>query len=122
MQRLVFGGSLGAGAMMMWFLLEALHAEPKLLLGLIGQWGATPVILMVALWFGNDRIGQGMALIQKSAEAQQKLADAVTALAGRDDRREQKQELMMAHISTQLEKVLERLEARESEKARVAGA
>jgi hypothetical protein len=121
-QKLLFGGSFGAGATIAWLMLEALRAEPKMLITTLGQWGATPMLLLVGMYFGNERMGQGLKAIQEHAASQQQLANAVERLAERDDRAEQKQALQMGYISEQLEKVLARFDALETSKARGVGA
>ncbi len=120
--KVVVGG--GAGALIALSLVEK---EPRAVIDTFRQWGAMPVMGMMML----AMIGSGFHLvvdqivpaIRENASASQKLADAVGEIARKEDSEAYEQKVLLGHIGTTMEKVLERLELLESRgNARATGA
>lgn len=137
MKVLTAGGGVGAGTVVMLALVRIFESDPALIsqaMSALVQWGPLFAIAVGILVVGDRRFGQ-MTAIQKdnsqqmvaaakeSAEAQQKMADAVTQLAERDDRRQQKLEIEIGYVGTKMDQVLNELaDLKKAVNSRAAGA
>ena len=135
--HLLLGGGVGAGAMIAYELAER---EPKALIETFQHWGALSFLIlvgMVLLSQGAGRVldlGQRMlastekngermlASTEKNAEGMQKLADAVQALANRDDREKEEQRRLLSFVGSQQEKILAAMDELKQQGNRSRGA
>jgi hypothetical protein len=133
LKKLIFGTGAGIGVMIAYIVFDAVHAKPELALQTFGTLmsgsGALTVVLLVALYFGNARVGEGLQVLRDNtsaqkdnAVAQRDLADAVQSLAVKDDREAEKQRLMLSYIAQQQEKILEKFETLDKARSRGASA
>lgn len=120
LKHAVLGTSMGAGAVVAYALWEIARSQPLALVNVVHDFGAGTFIGACGLFIFDRRFGQTVEATRESAKAQQALADSVQQLVNKDDRRAQEQDLMLATIAGNTEKLLARLA--ESEKARGAGA
>jgi uncharacterized coiled-coil protein SlyX len=115
LHKVVFGSGLGAGAMLVYMLVELARAKPDLAMAVIAQWGAMPIVLIVGMYFANARMGDWLVVMRENTKAQQDLANSVNKIAEKDDREVEERKLMMAYVGQQLSKVLEKLEDLQSQ-------
>ncbi len=112
--QLLLGGAMGGGATIAYLLAEK---EPKALIETFQHWGAPSFIGLVALVLVSQGASRVMDLGEKmlqvgreNAASQQQLADAVNAIARKDDQEAYEQRVLMGHIGTQTEKILARFD------------
>ena len=121
-QKFIFSSGLGAGAMIVWLMVDLARAKPEVAIAVISQWGAMPIVLIVGMYFANSRMGDWLSVMRENTKAQQDLATAVRQIAEKDDRAVEEQKLIMAYVGQQLDKVLKKLESLDEPKARGIGA
>jgi biopolymer transport protein ExbB/TolQ len=113
-KTLIFGSGAGLGAMVAYIVWDAVHAKPDLAIQLIGQLmngqSALTIVLLVVVYFGDKRVGEGIQVMRENTSAQRDLADAVKTMASKDDREAEEQRLLMSYIATQQEKILKKLD------------
>jgi hypothetical protein len=127
------GGSAGVGATIA---LSLIDKEHHLIVETFRGWGAPSLLGLVALVLFSQASSRGMDLgervmdmgekmieaARESAASQQKLADAVAIIAQRDDYRTQQQEILMGHVGSTMEKVLDHLQRLEEGNNKARGA
>lgn len=114
LKKIVFGGSVGIGATIAYVFLQAILKQPdlvKLLINVVGSWGPLMVVLLVGMYFANERMGEGLQVMRDNTSAQQDLANAVRSIAEKDDRTAEKQALLLGYVGQQLDKTLVQLTA-----------
>jgi hypothetical protein len=104
-KRLLTGGSVGLGAALGYFLMSATGDERKLLIETVAKFGPWFVMGIAMIVFVDRRVGEGINVLKENAASQQKLADAVSAIANKDDIRQREQELTMATLVRQQEEL-----------------
>lgn len=109
---LKFAG-LGTGATLALVVVEMWRAHPELLIGLATSWGPVTGLCFAGLWFVDRRFGEGVQVMRDNTIAQQRLADAVTQIAQKDDSERREQKLQIGYVAAQQEKILEKLEGME---------
>lgn len=97
-KKLVLGGSVSAGAVLAYELLEIARRDPKVIEAVV-SWGPMFAIAICGMLIVDRRIGSGVEALNANASAQQKLADAVQQIAQRDDERQREMELVIGHLS-----------------------
>lgn len=105
----VLTGGAGAGAIVMYALIEAVRSEPKMFFTMLTNWGPLFGIVVVIAVLGDRRMGELIQVNKSNSEAQQRMADAMQAIAGKRDEEAIEQRALMSYIGAQMEKVLERL-------------
>jgi len=130
-KTLTMGGSAGIGATIA---LSLIDKEHHLIVETFRGWGASSLLGLVALFLFSQASSRVMDMGDKmievarqSAASQQQLADAVNAIARKDDQESYEQRVLMGHIGTQTEKILTRFDELERrlddiDRARVRGA
>lgn len=121
----LLGGGLGAGATIALVLADK---EPKLLIQTFFAWGPASLIGLVAIVLVGQGVSKGFTSVmefgdkmlqvgrenaasaRENAASQQRLADAVNAIAKKDDQEAYEQRVLMGHIGTQTEKILTRFD------------
>jgi hypothetical protein len=130
----MLGSGVGAGATVAYVLAEK---EPKALIETFQHWGPLSLLVLVGMVLASHGASRAMDLGKEmlqvgreNAASQQQLADAVNAIAKKDDQESYEQRVLMGHIGTQTEKILVRFdelerrmnEERSTDKARGASA
>ncbi len=104
-RRVLFvGSSVGGGAA---FVYALVGKEPKLVLETLQKFGPETFLGLIALLILDRGFKSGIAMLQKSTEAQQRLADAVQQIAHKDDREREEQRRLMNFIGAQNERILD---------------
>jgi hypothetical protein len=85
-KHLLTGGSVGLGAALGYFLMSATGDERKLLIETVAKFGPWFVMGIAGIVFVDRRVGEGINVLKENAASQQKLADAVSSIANRDER------------------------------------
>jgi hypothetical protein len=122
--RVLLGGTgVGTSAVIAYELIGALKSEPKLLIETLAHWGPWFVIGVIGVVALDRNVSQLIQLGRDNVQAQQRMADAMQQLAEKDDRKSERQDLLMSTIGSQMEKILERFEDFENRfSARAKGA
>jgi hypothetical protein len=110
----LLSGGMGAGAAIAYVLAER---EPRALIETFQHWGPWSLMGLVAMVIAS-RVGErvmdlgerAIQAVTNSAASQQQLADAVNAIAKKDDQEAYEQRVLMGHIGTQTEKILTRFD------------
>jgi hypothetical protein len=118
--HLLIGSGVGAGGGIVLALAYSVAQKPELLIDALKSFGAQFLLGVIALAFVNQRVGEGLNVLRENSASQQKLADAVSMMATKDDRQDEEQRRLMSFVGTQMEKILERLG--EQERAKGASA
>lgn len=105
LKHLLTGGSAGIGAVLAYFVFNATGEERKMLIETISRFGPWFVMAIAGIVFVDRRVGEGITVLKENATSQQKLADAVSLIAQRDDNRAREQELTMATLVRQQEEM-----------------
>ena len=107
-------GGAGVGATIALTLIDKEH---HYIVETFRAWGAPALLGLVALLLvsqGASRVldlgEQILPVLRENAASQQRLADAVNAIAKKDDQEAYEQRVLMGHIGTQTEKILTRFD------------
>jgi hypothetical protein len=116
-KHLLTGGSVGLGAALGYFLMSATGDERKLLIETVAKFGPWFVMGIAGIVFVDRRVGEGINVLKdnaismkENAVSNQKLADAVSMIANRDDSRAREQELAMDVMVGETRKIHEKLD------------
>jgi hypothetical protein len=109
LKKVATGGGIGAGAIAIYELLEIAKHEPRLLESVI-SWGPVFALAIVGMLLVDRRVGDGVQALKDNALAQQRMSDAVSKIADKDDRQAEKLETLTSYSALQSEKVLNHLE------------
>lgn|GEM_PF-3038681 len=111
---ILLGGSMGAAGTIAYVLATR---EPKALIDTVQHLGTPAILGVVALAFASQAgsrvldIGERLIGVAKdNAVSQQRLADAVNAIANKDNQEAYEQRVLTGHIATQTEKILTRFD------------
>lgn len=105
--HMFFGGGAGAGALIVYALVEK---EPRMALDVIHSWGAPAILGLVAMVLVDRGFRNLIEVGQENAQAQQRLADAVQQIAQRDSTEAYEQRVLMGHVATQTQTILNRFD------------
>jgi hypothetical protein len=103
-------GGVGAGGLVAWTLVRAIASRPDAVIATLNGFGAALpwfILALVAAWFVDRRLAEGMTLMSDNTKAQQSLADAVQVIAHRDDEWSREQELALGQLGRQQETLLQ---------------
>lgn len=117
--HLVFGSSAGIGAVIA---LKLVDSNPTLVLETFKSWGPLSLLGVMSLVMVDRGFRSMVAAAEKSAGAQQNMADAIRELANKDDREKEEQRRMLSYVGSQQEKILLALDRLEQQKSRGASA
>ncbi|HKV94898.1 MAG TPA: hypothetical protein VJW20_20300 [Candidatus Angelobacter sp.] len=117
--HLVFGSSAGIGAVIA---LKLVDSNPTLVLETFRSWGPLSLLGVMALFMVDRGFRAVVAASEKSAGAQQNMADSIRELANKDDREKEEQRRLLSYVGSQQEKILQAIERLEPTKERRASA
>jgi hypothetical protein len=106
----VLTSGVGAGAVVMYAMIETIRSEPKLFLQMLTNWGPLFAVVILVAVLGDRRMGELIAVNKSNAEAQTRMADAIAQIADKRDDEAMEQRRLMSYVGSQMEKVLERLD------------
>jgi hypothetical protein len=112
-QLLVGGGGAGIGAAIAYELIGVLKSEPKLFIETLAHWGPMFILALVGMVLMDRRAAENLKISEKSAVAQQAMADAVHQIAEKDDRQAEEVRRLASYNAVQTQKVLDRLDAQD---------
>lgn len=110
LKKLMLGTGVGVGSIVAYTVFDVAHAKPELVIPLVSQLftgtNALSMILLLGVYFGNQRFSETLQVMRENTTAQQVLADSVKAIADRDDRVGEEQRRLLTYVGTQMEKIL----------------
>lgn len=108
-KKVLLGGSVSAGAVVAYELLEIAKKNPAVLLSIV-NWGPLFAIVLALIFLVDRRLGMGIEALQNNARAQQSMSDAVQKIAEKDDREGEELKRLTSFNAMQSEKVLRAVE------------
>jgi hypothetical protein len=87
LKHVLTGGGVTVGVLLAYAGYEIAKAQPQMVIELMRSWGAPAMLGAMAVVFMDRRIGQGMRLLSDNTRATQKMADAMSEIAHKDDNR-----------------------------------
>jgi hypothetical protein len=108
-KHLLTGGGVGLGAALGYFLMSATGDERKLLIETVAKFGPWFVMGIAGIVFVDRRVGEGINVLKENASSQQKLADAVSSIANRDDERARENEIVVGVLARNSSEILSRM-------------
>lgn len=96
----------GMGLGLLHVVYSVTKTEPRALLELIAHWGPVFVLSALVIWLGDRRMGELISLNRENVVAQQRMADAMQAIAHKDDERAREQELLIGELTRNSQTIL----------------
>ena len=118
LKTLLFGSGAGGGAVIAIALAKVIAAKPDLVIQALASWGPVATLFAMGMFFANGIARDGISALRENAASSAELASAVNRIADKDDRQAEEQKRLLSYIGTQNEKILERLAALDSSRAR----
>ena len=108
LQHLLFGGAMTSIGAVVYTLAEK---EPRLLIETLQKFGPSTFLGLVALVILDRGLKNGITILREGTIAQQRLADAVQAIAQKDDERARELELVVGHLARNSRQILEEIKS-----------
>lgn len=102
----LIGSSLGIGSAIGIAAASVLKTKPELFAGLLTSFGPIFVICMGVLYVVDRNAGKFIEVQRQQAVAQQQTADAIQAIAQKDDRQTERLALEIRYVGGQMETLL----------------
>jgi hypothetical protein len=106
-KTLIIAGATGAGGVLGLAIMELVHSQPQMVLGIFREWGPLAAIVMVGMFVVDRRMGENNRVQLQAAASMQSLSESVSRLAERDDREAEHQRTLLNYVGAQMEKILE---------------